>query len=357
MKSPVHFLPVSASDEPATVESGLRSLLLESKVFDCIEAGDDAVIKMHFGEEGNTGHVSPRLVGVVSGLLRQKARDVVVSDTNTLYRGRRTVSSEHERLAREHGFTEDITGARLTVPDEKVKENCRIIALNGKFIKEAKVLSLYTEARMLVGIAHFKGHMMTGFGGALKNIGMGCASREGKLAQHSTVCPVVRMRNCTGCGACEKVCPADAIAIVNGKSTIDRAKCIGCASCIAACTYGAMDVNWGTGAGSMVERMVEYAAAVLRGRKKVAYVNVALKITAECDCMAGDTARIVDDVGIFVSADPVAVDMACFDLVKQKAGGKDVFLEAHPGRDSLKQLAYAEKLGLGSRSYRLITAG
>jgi hypothetical protein len=357
MKSPVYFLPVSASDDPATVESGLRTLLLESKIFDCIQAGDGAVIKMHFGEEGNTGHVSPRLVGVVSGLLRQKARDVVVSDTNTLYRGRRTASSEHEQLAREHGFTQDITGARLTVPDEKVKENCRIIALNGKFVKEAKVLSLYTQAQMLVGIAHFKGHMMTGFGGALKNIGMGCASREGKLAQHSTVCPVVRMQNCTGCGACEKVCPADAIAIVNGKSTVDRAKCIGCASCIAACGYGAMDVNWGTGAGSMVERMVEYAAAVLRGRKKVAYVNVALKITAECDCMAGDTARIVDDVGIFVSADPVAVDMACCDLVKQKAGGKDVFLEAHPGRDSLKQLAYAEKLGLGSRSYRLITAG
>jgi uncharacterized Fe-S center protein len=222
-------------------------------------------------------------------------------------------------------------------------------------VKKAKVLRLYRESQALVGVAHFKGHLMTGFGGAIKNIGMGCASREGKLEQHSNVCPVVRVKQCTGCGACEAVCPAGAVAVVNGKSKITPSKCIGCASCIAACVYGAMDVNWGAGSGAMVERMVEYAAAVLQGRKKAAYVNFATKITAECDCLAKDDPCIVDDVGIFASADPVAIDQACFDMVREKAGGTDVFEKAHPGRNSLKQLEYAEKLGLGSRSYGLIT--
>ncbi len=354
MKNPVFFLPVSLAEKTPAIEAGLARLLSESAVLGCVDKGDVAVIKMHFGEEGNTGHVAPGHVGVISGLLRRTASDVIVADTNTLYKGRRTSSAEHEKLAMEHGFVAERTGARLVVPDERNPDNCHTIEAAGKYVKKAKVLRLYREAQALIGVAHFKGHLMTGFGGAIKNIGMGCASREGKLAQHSTVCPVVRSKKCTGCGACEAVCPADAVAVVNGKSKINPAKCIGCASCIAACTYGAMDVNWGAGSGTMTERMVEYAAAVLRGRKKAAYVNFALKITAECDCLAKDDPRIVDDVGIFASADPVALDQACFEMVKEKAGGIDVFKKAHPERDSLQQLAYAEKLGLGSRSYELV---
>jgi|WetSurMetagenome_2_1015567.scaffolds.fasta_scaffold00008_5 uncharacterized protein len=354
MKIPVYFTPVSASSPAHARVEALRRLLAESKVLACVDKGDGAVIKMHFGEEGNTGYVAPEYIGCISRLLAEKTSDITVSDANTLYKGKRTLSADHEKLALDHGFTQERTGARLAVPDERGADACVTVETRGKYIKKATILRLYAEAKALVGVAHFKGHLMTGFGGALKNIGMGCASREGKLAQHSSVCPVVRVKKCVGCGACEAACPVDAVAVVDGKAKITPSKCIGCASCIAACAYGAMDVNWGAGSDTIMERMVEYVAATLAGRKKAAYVNFALKITAECDCLAKDDPRIVDDVGIFASADPVALDQACFDLVKEKAGGADVFKQAHPERDGLRQLAYAEKIGIGTRTYELV---
>jgi uncharacterized Fe-S center protein len=228
------------------------------------------------------------------------------------------------------------------------------VAVNKTFVKDAKVLKLYRDADILVSVAHFKGHLVTGFGGAIKNIGMGCASREGKLAQHSTVSPVVYTQKCTGCGECVPVCQVEAITLVNDKSSIDSAKCIGCASCIAACRFEAIDVNWGSGAGTLQEKMAEYAYAVLHGRKNNIFINVATKITAECDCLAQDDPRIVADVGILVSSDPVALDQASYDLVCQKAGGKDVFKEAHPKSESRKQLGHAENLGMGTKKYELV---
>jgi uncharacterized Fe-S center protein len=355
MKSLVYFTPVKESGSQASLNAALQNLLEKSGVLDFVDGNDQAVIKMHFGEEGNTGFVRPGSVRVISDMLVKKGASVDVADTNTLYRGRRTTSNEHEKLAREHGFSVENTGARLVVPNELDSGNCRTIILNKKYVKEAKVVALFAEADSLIGLAHFKGHLMTGFGGALKNIGMGCASREGKLAQHSAVSPVVYAGKCVGCGECEKVCPVNAVSIINGKSKIDKARCIGCASCIAACTYGAMDVNWGAGRDTIMERMTEYALALLKKRKKVAFVNFAVKITAECDCLAKDDPRIAPDVGILASADPVAIDQASYDLVLAAAGGSDVFAAAHPGRDGKKQLAYAEQLGIGSRQYELRT--
>lgn len=354
MNNSVYFLPAPSRADHSAFDAGLRRLLLESNAFGTVASDDSAVVKMHFGEEGNTGHVSARHIAVIAKQLRSKTESVIVSDTNTLYRGKRTASVEHEKLACEHGFSPENTGAALLVPDETNKANCLTVKVKGKFVKEAKILRLYKEAATLVGVAHFKGHMVTGFGGAIKNIGMGCASREGKLAQHSTVSPVVRSKQCTGCEACKAVCPANAISIVNGRARLNQAACIGCASCIAACTFGAMDVNWGVGSDTLMERMVEYAAAVLLPQKNAFFFNFAIKITRECDCMAKDDPRIVDDVGIFASTDPVALDQATFDEVKRKAGGEDLFAKLHPGRDGLKQLAYAEKIGLGSRAYKLV---
>jgi uncharacterized Fe-S center protein len=309
---------------------------------------------MHFGEEGNIGHVRPDYVRTIVGLIAEKKASTVVSDTNTLYVGRRVRSAEHEKLAREHGFTKENTGASVVVPDERDGEKCVTVAVNKTFVKDAKVLKLYREADILVGVAHFKGHLVTGFGGAIKNIGMGCASREGKLAQHSSVSPVVYTQKCTGCGECVTVCQVEAITLVNDKSSIDSAKCVGCASCIAACRFEAIDVNWGSGAGTLQEKMAEYAYAVLHGRKNNIFINVATKITAECDCLAQDDPRIVADVGILVSSDPVALDQASYDLVCQKAGGKDVFKEAHPKSESRKQLGHAENLGMGTKKYEIV---
>jgi hypothetical protein len=355
MKSKVYFVPVDESESVQDVQLKFRELLLSCGLLECVRANDKAVIKLHFGEEGNTGYVRPEFIRVIVDIINSKNGSAVISDTNTLYNGRRVRSDEHEKLAREHGFTEEIAGATAVVPDERDPGNCVTVPIKKAFVKDATVLKLYREADVLVGVAHFKGHLVTGFGGALKNIGMGCASREGKLAQHSTVSPVVYLDKCTGCGECSTVCLAQAIALENGKSSIDATKCIGCASCIAACRFEAIDVNWGSGAGTLQEKMAEFAYAVLHGRKNSIFINVATKITAECDCLAKDDPRIVDDVGILASSDPVALDQASYDLVCRKARGRDVFKESHPKSQSRKQLGHAENLGLGTKKYDLIT--
>ncbi len=354
MKSKVYFVPVDEFENTIEVQSKFRNLLKIAGLLDCVKDGDKAVIKMHFGEEGNTGYVRPEMIRTITDLVKEKNGSCVISDTNTLYRGRRVRSEEHEKLAREHGFIAMTAGALAVVPDERDAENCVSVPVNKSFVKEAKILRLYRNADVLIGVAHFKGHMVTGFGGALKNIGMGCASREGKLFQHSTLSPVVYAKKCTGCGECASVCPVDAIFLVKNISTIDQTKCIGCASCIAACRFDAIDVNWGASAGVLQEKMTEYAYAVLHGRKKNLFVNFATKITAECDCLAKDDPRIVGDVGILVSNDPVAIDQASYDLVCQKAGGRDVFKESHPKSESRKQIGHAEKLGLGTKNYELV---
>jgi len=293
-------------------------------------------------------------VRLVCDVIRSLQAVPFLAETNTLYRGKRTNSKEHLKLACEHGFTPEEVSAEIVIPDDNRKENIMEVKINRKFIKLAKVARIFLEADSLVGIAHFKGHLMTGFGGALKNIGMGCASREGKLAQHCDVSPVVYKNKCTGCGLCVEACPVKAIAILAEKSFIERQKCIGCASCIAACPYYAIDVDWERGGDNIQEKMVEYAKAVLDSKKnRVAFINFGIKITKECDCLAKDDPRIVSDVGLFASLDPVAIDKACLDLANQ-AAGRDIFKEAHPERDGMKQLHHACSLKLGSLEYELV---
>ncbi len=354
MKSKVYFLPLKESESIPAIAAKVKVLLEESKVLTCISRADQVVVKMHFGEEGNTGFVRPEYLRAICAGILQRGAGAVLSDTNTLYRGRRTNSRDHLAIAAEHGFTKKATGVEVIIPDDSKKENTINIEINQKFIKSAKLARLFYAADALVGVSHFKGHMMTGFGGALKNLGMGCATREGKLMQHAEVAPVVYTQKCTGCGECEKVCPTKAITIINNKSVIDGAKCIGCASCIAACPFMAIDVPWESGGKTMQEKMIEYASAVLQNKKgKVAFFNFALKITKECDCLAKDDPRVAPDIGIFASNDPVSIDQACLDLVTE-ACGKDIFGELHPHRDSRRQLEYARKLGLGDLDYDLI---
>lgn len=308
---------------------------------------------MHFGERGNTGHVKPEYIRVIAQELISRQAFPTVSDTNTLYRGDRTNSKDHLAIAARHGFTKENVLADVVIPED-TPENVASVVIHQKFIKTAKVVKLFLEAGALVDVSHFKGHIMTGFGGALKNIGMGCASREGKLAQHCDVSPIVYEKNCVGCAACAQVCPVHAISLVKNKAVLDARQCIGCASCIAACQHSAIDVKWEQGSGSIQEKMVEYAKAVLDHQKgKAVFINFALKITKECDCLAQDDPRISPDVGIFISTDPVAIDKACYDGIVRVCG-KDIFKEAHPQRDGMRQLKYAASLGLGSLEYELV---
>jgi uncharacterized protein len=354
MKSRVYFIPVKEQDSVATVQAKLKKLIVQSGIFDFIQTQSQVVVKIHFGEEGNNGHVKPEYARVICEEIKQRKAQPILSDTNTLYRGQRMNSQDHLNLAARHGFTLEKTLARIDIPEDK-KENVAEVLIQQRHIKVAKVIKIYLDADALIDVSHFKGHLMTGFGGALKNIGMGCASREGKLAQHSDVSPFVILKNCIGCGACELVCPVDAITIVNKKAQVDGEKCIGCASCIAACQYNAMEIPWEAGSSHMQERMIEYAKAVLDQKQgKAAFVNFALKITKECDCLAQDDPRISPDIGIFGSLDPVAIDKACYDTIT-KMCGKDIFKEVHPKRNGMTQLEYAQTLGLGKMDYELVT--
>jgi uncharacterized protein len=353
MKSKVYFTAVTGSDTIKGINDKLKKLLEESKVLDFISKGQKVAVKAHFGEEGNTGFVSPEHVRVICDGVKGKGAVAFLSDANTLYRGRRLNSDDHLKLAYEHGFTKELTGVDVIIPDDTKNENIIDIPINQKFIKGAKIARIFVDADAIVAVNHFKGHILTGFGGALKNLGMGCATRQGKLAQHCDVAPVVHLEQCIGCGECEKICPVGAIHLENKKSVVDSAKCIGCASCLAVCPTMAMFIDFAAG-DKVQEKMAEYTLAVLKGKEnKAGFINFAVKISKECDCWGMENPRIAPDVGIFASLDPVSIDKASFDLVN-KACGKDIFKATHPEPDGIRQLRYAQEIGLGSLDYELI---
>ncbi|MCX7927379.1 MAG: DUF362 domain-containing protein [Candidatus Omnitrophica bacterium] len=354
MKSTVFFIPTGDKEPEQSVVKKINRLIVESKLFDSFLQGAECVIKLHFGEQGNTGFVRPRYVGTIVRYLKRMGLSVFLSDTNTLYRGKRTNCKDHLLLAQQHGFTERNTSAPVIIPDDNDPNQVVEVSYAGKYVTVAKICRIFLDTDYLVSVAHFKGHIMTGFGGAIKNIGMGCATRAGKLFQHVEVSPIIKLNNCRGCQACVLVCPKGAITLNQQKATVDQRLCIGCASCIAACRYRAIDVPWESGADIIQEKMVEYANAVLSRKKdKAVFINFCLKITAECDCIAKDDPALLPDVGILASSDPVAVDKASMDCCIELAG-YDIFKKAHPKRDGLKQLIYAEKIGLGTTTYELV---
>jgi uncharacterized Fe-S center protein len=355
MKSTVYFAAVKDADDIQGVNDQLKKLLEKSKVLDVIHKKDKVGVKMHFGEAGNINFVRPAHVRVICDEVKRKGGITTLSDANTLYRGRRLNAKDHLGVAREHGFTKKNIGLDVVIPDDKKEADIAAVQIDQKHIQIAKVARLFIDCDAIVSIGHFKGHALTGFGGAIKNIGMGCATREGKLAQHCDASPIFYMDRCKGCGECALVCPVEAITIENDKAVMDRTKCIGCASCVAACPNMAIFIDFEAG-NAVQEKMAEYALAVLGDKNKkgkACYLNFALRISQECDCWSYKNPRIAPDVGIFASLDPVAVDKASFDLVNQ-ASGTDIFKQAHPKEDGMIQLRHAQAIGLGSMEYDLL---
>lgn len=353
MKSKVYFIPVTASDDSKAVKEKIKTLIKKSGVLDFITRGDKVTAKIHFGEEGNTGFVNPEFAGVICREIKAKGGQVCLSDANVLYKGRRKDSDEHLKLALGHGFTKDVTGVDIVIPDDTKEEDIIEVVIDQKYIKTAKMGRLFLECDSLMCITHFKGHMLTGFGGSIKNLGMGCATRQGKLAQHNSLAPTVYVENCVACGACVAVCPAGALTVTD-KVSLDLKKCIGCANCVGVCPTFTLFVDFTAGT-AVQEKMAEYAYAILRDKKnKKGFINFATNINKECDCWGQENPRIAPDVGIFASSDPVAVDRASYDMVN-KVCGKDIFKSVNPDQDGNIQLAHAEKLGLGTQEYELIT--
>ena len=308
-------------------------------------------LKVHFGEEGCTTFIEPKnFEGIIEWLKANVQTNqighttIFFTDTNVLYKGKRTTRQSHIALAEEHGFTKlPIIIADGSAGEEKIEVD--ISYSKTKHFERCAIGKTIAENPQMIVIAHFKGHMLSGFGGAIKQLAMGCAARAGKLAMHSQSRPVINPLQCKKCMICVENCPTNAC-IINTIPHIDTKKCIGCAKCIAVCPHGAVHVNWmSTGRTEFREKLAEYALAAQKG-KKIIYINFAFNITKECDCVDKVQKLIARDIGVFASTDPVALDKACLQMLhkntrKKMFSGEEIF-------------EYSEKIGLGNTKYELI---
>jgi len=278
--------------------------------------------------------------------------------------------------AYQNGFPYSVVDAPILIADGLRGNSTFKVKIDKPIFKTVSIAHEIHQADALICVTHFKGHELSGFGGTLKNLGMGCASREGKLSQHSNISPKVKAKNCKGCERCLTMCAQEAIsmhppkAVIESKqrvASIDPEKCVGCGECILTCPTGAIQIQWNETIPIFQKKMVEHAyGAVQKKRGKVLYLNFLTQISPACDCYGYSDTPIVNDIGILSSEDPVAIDQASVDLVNGEVGnrssklsknwnpGEDKFRAVYPEVDWSIQLAYAEEIGLGTRSYELI---
>ncbi|HLP60221.1 MAG TPA: DUF362 domain-containing protein [Candidatus Deferrimicrobium sp.] len=356
MKEKVYFIKMTDNQDDAVICQKLEQLLKEKDLFSFIKAKDMVAIKTHFGEENTKGYVRPLYFKALGSLLAAKGAQPFLTETSTLYKGKRSNAVEHIRHAYNQGFSFENTGLPIIMADGLMGDEEIEIEIPGKHYTKVAIASLIARAQAVVMVSHFTGHILTGFGAALKNMGMGCSSRKGKLIQHSTAQPAIKVKACSACGACIEWCPAAAISIVEGKSRIDSKKCIGCGECLAVCRFDAVVYNWGATYEDIQQKIVEHAMGVAAASKgKILYINFLNRITKDCDCMLNKYEKVIPDVGVMVSFDPVAIDSASLDLVEQKLGGK--FSKVTFNVPYRMQIDYARKLGLGNPDYELIEVG
>ncbi len=337
------------------------------KLNQIIQKDSIVAIKVHFGERGNTAFLPPIYARKIVEIVKELGGKPFLGDTNTLYFGGRFNAVDHLVTAYAHGFGFGTVGAPIIIADGLSGLDYRLVKINGKHFREAKIGSAFFYADVLIVITHFKGHGNTGFGGAIKNLSMGLAARGGKQEMHSDIKPIIQESQCNACGQCVRHCPARAITIEPDfqKAKIDLEKCWGCGECRAACLKGAVSINWETDAKILQEKMAEYALAAKTEKKgKMAFFNFLLNITPDCDCWEYSDPPIVPDIGILASDDCVALDQASLDLINkasliygvEKAENKNKFelINREPGTHLLE---YAEQIGLGTRKYKLIEMG
>ncbi|MEN6568266.1 MAG: DUF362 domain-containing protein [Veillonellales bacterium] len=329
-------------------------------------------IKIHFGEPGNLAFLRPNYSKVIADLIKRKGGKVFLTDCNTLYVGRRKDALEHLDAAYENGYNPFTTGCQILIADGlKGTDTANVPVPGGEYVKEAKIGRAVMDADIFISLTHFKGHELTGFGGALKNIGMGCGSRAGKMEMHSEGKPHVSGAACVGCGTCVKICAQSAITVTDKRAAIDHSKCAGCGRCIGVCHSNAIVPAWDESNDILNKKMAEYALAVLHNRPHF-HISLMIDVSPNCDCHAENDLPSIPDIGMFASFDPVALDMACADManqapvlpgsylaeqLKQQAcsGGKpDYFHATHPETDWRVCLDHAEKIGIGTKSYELI---
>lgn len=338
----VYFKAIDSYSKTEEINAASADLLKIIEEKEKISLNKFIPLKVHLGEKGNKTFIQPKNFNGIIDYLKDKNIDTAFIETNVLYKGQRNTIENHLQVAKEHGFTR----IPVIIADGEVGEDYEVIEINKKHFNNAKIAKAIAKETQLIVLSHFKGHALAGYGGAIKQLAMGCASKGGKLAQHANSIPKISSIKCKACKACAIRCPEAAIT-VDKKAKIDKNKCVGCASCMATCTYGAISNSWlASLTKSFNERLAEYAYAAAKDKSHI-YITFAFNITKNCDCEGHPMKIIAKDLGVFASTDPVAIDQACLDVLDRNEG-KCVFRR---GRATLE---YAEKIGLGSRRYELV---
>ena len=333
-----------------------------------------AAIKIHFGELGNLAYLRPQYAKVVADYVRELGGLPFLTDCNTLYVGSRKNALDHMDTAYLNGFSPLQTGCHVIIADGLKGTDEALVPIDLPLVKEAKIGQAIMDADIVISLSHFKGHEEAGFGGALKNLGMGSGSRSGKMEQHWEGKPVVETENCVGCGSCVRICAHEGPAVIGGKARIDHEKCVGCGRCLAVCPKNAIVPSDANSTSILSQKIAEYAYAVVKDRPAF-HISLICDVSPFCDCHAENDVPIIPDVGMLASFDPVALDQACVDAVNaaptvpgsllaeaehdhpHDALAHDHLHMANPNTSWEATLAHAERIGHGTRSYELVKVG
>ncbi len=351
----VYFAELPEDSNSSERIAATKKLLKGSEIESIIADKDKVAVKLHVGERNNDTHVAPEIVRTVVSKIKEKGGLPFLTETSTLYKGRRSNAIDHLAHAFSHGFTFENIGAPFIMADGLTGNTEIEIPIEGRIFNKVNIAREIVFADALVAVSHPTGHPGMALGACLKNIGMGLSSRIGKLRQHSSVKPYIDEAKCTFCEKCIKWCPEEIIIEKNEKAFIIQEKCIGCGECLAVCNFDAVKYNWGVESAELQKRVAEHVlGAVQDKRDKSFFLNFLFDMTRGCDCEGERQKRIIPDVGILASRDPVAVDQATLDLTA-KSFGESLAKKSEPRLDASIQLEHAEEIGLGSRKYNLIT--
>ncbi|MCK4653240.1 MAG: DUF362 domain-containing protein [Candidatus Cloacimonetes bacterium] len=353
-KNHVCFAELPAHSDIKERYTALKKILQYLKLGKIIKQKDKVAVKTHVGDVNNTTHISPELIKLVVSKIKEFKAHPFLIETSTLYSGPRSNAIGHINLAYEHGFTYEKVGAPFIMADGLLGNAEIEVKIPGILYKSVNIARDAVLTDVLVVLSHPTGHIVTGFGACIKNLGMGLCSKKGKLQQHSSIKPSIKKKTCTFCKQCIIWCPVQAIIEKDGKAFIIEEKCIGCGECLSICKFNAVKFNWGVQSEDLQKRMAEYALGAYQNKiGKSFFINVLTDMTKECDCMNITQKPIIPDIGILASFDPVAIDQATLDLTRER-NGKDIGRISYEKLNPNIQLEHAEKIGLGSRKYKLI---
>ncbi len=364
-ESIVYFIDVKKDSNKSLIDR-LAIMIDKSKLFENIKSNDRVAIKTHFGERGGHAYIRTPFIGEIVSKVKEYNGIPFVTDTNTLYSHKRHNAIDHLKTAAINGFTAETVGAPIIIADGLIGKDEEIVKIKGNHFSQIHIASAIFHSDFIITATHFTGHPLGCFGGSIKNLAMGCASIKGKFLQHSENLPRVAENLCKLCGTCIENCGYDAIK--KGKKSIYfiAENCIGCGECISVCKYGAISPTYPYEARKLQEKMVEYVLGIKNQKKgKIIYINFLIDISPGCDCCNFSNAPIVPDLGILLSADPIAVDKASADLindvpynpqwsVKDEFKGQDKFKAIYKDIDWSWQINYGQQMGVGSKEYKIV---